>query len=432
MPINSHINNFHRRLFAVGLGAIALIATACEGVNSNSNNADDKTVTILGSITGDGQAIIEQVFEPFTEATGITVQYEGTDAFATVLPVRVDSGNAPDLALFPQPGLMADLAKEGALVPIDALLEDTSLSEVYSPEWLDLATVEDQVYGLWARADIKSLVWYRPDVFAEKGYTIPQSWAEMMALSDQIVADGGVPWCLGMESGSATGWVGTDWVEDILLRSAGPEVYDQWVNHDIPFNDPVVKEAFEQFGAIARNEEYVFGGTVGVLSIPFGDSPRPLFDTTPGCYMHRQTIFIASFFPEEVVPGEDVDVFLLPGINEAFGAPVLVAGTLFSAFHDDPETAALVEYLTTAQPHEIWVGLENYISPHKGVSPEAYSSDFMRFQAETLANAETVRFDGSDLMPGAVGTGTFWSGINDYVGGTDVDTVLDTIESSWP
>lgn len=412
--------------------AIALLLTGCGGGGSNSSAPDDKTVTILGSITGDGQEKLEQIFAPFTEKTGITVQYEGTDAFATVLPVRVDSGNAPDVALFPQPGLMADFAQNGDLVALDSLVTQTSLTDVYSDDWLNLATVNEQVYGLWARADIKSLVWYRPDVFEEKGYDIPTTWAELLALSDQIVADGGVPWCLGMESGSATGWVGTDWVEDIVLRSSGPEVYDQWVNHQIPFNAPEIKEAFETFGAIALNEDYVFGGTVGILSTPFGDSPRPLFDNPPGCYMHRQTNFIASFFPENIVPGEDVDIFLLPGINSEFGVPILAAGTLFSAFHDDPETAALMDYLATAQPHEIWVGLENYISPHQGVTGNAYSSDFMRLQADILSNAETIRFDASDLMPGSVGTGTFWSGISDYVGGKDLDTVLETIDSSWP
>lgn len=413
------------------LGAIALFLSSCGGPSSTSI-PDDKVVTILGSITGDGQGHLEQIFEPFTQKTGITVQYEGTDAFATVLPVRVDSGNPPDIALFPQPGLMADFAREGSLIALDPLITETPLSQVYSQDWLNLATLDNQVYGLWARADIKSLVWYRPDVFEQNGYTIPTTWAELIALSDQIVADGGVPWCIGLESGSATGWVGTDWVEDIVLRSAGPELYDQWVTHQIPFNHPAIKAAFEQFGAIALNEEYVLGGTVGILSTPFSDSPRPLFANPPGCYLHRQTNFISSFFPKGIEMGKDIDAFLLPGMNNEFGVPILVAGTLFSAFHDDPETIALLEYLATAQPHHIWVGLENYISPHLGVLPSAYGSDFMRLQANILANAETIRFDGSDLMPGSVGTGTFWTGMNDYIGGRDLDSVLATIEASWP
>lgn len=390
------------------------------------------TVTILGSITGDGQDTLEQVFTPFTEQTGIQVVYEGTDAFATILPVRVDGGNPPDLALFPQPGLMADLARAGQLIPLDTFLNNDSLNTAYTPDWLDLGRVDGQLYGLWARADLKSLVWYRPDAFAERGYSLPTTWDEMLALSDQIVADGGVPWCIGIESGAATGWVGTDWIEDILLRTAGPEVYEQWVSHTIPFNSPPVKRAFEQFGDIVLNPDYVLGGAVGVISTPFGDAPQPLFTDPPGCYLHRQTNFIATFFPEDVVVGEDVDIFLLPPIDEARGTPILVAGTAFAMLNDRPEVRELVEYLLTPEPHEIWVGLENYISPHQQVSLETYTDPLTRTQAEMLAEAETIRFDGSDQMPGAVGTGTFWTGVVDYVGGAELDEVLDRIDASWP
>ncbi|NET36199.1 MAG: carbohydrate ABC transporter substrate-binding protein, partial [Cyanothece sp. SIO1E1] len=180
------------------------------------------------------------------------------------------------------------------------------------------------------------------------------------------------------------------------------------------------------------NPDYVVGGTVGVISTPFGDSPAPLFDDPPGCYMHRQANFIASFFPEDVVLGEDLSIFPLPGINPEFGSPVLVAGDVFAMFNNTPEAQALIQYLATAQPHEIWAGLGGYISPHSQVSLDVYPDQITRRQAEILANAEVVRFDGSDLMPGAVGTGTFWTGITDYVGGSDVETVLSDIEASWP
>jgi len=390
------------------------------------------TVTILGSITGEGEETIRQVFAPFTEATGIQVQYEGTDAFATLLPVRVDGGNPPDLALFPQPGLMADLAQAGHLVPLDSFLEGDRLSNAYTEDWLELGTVDDQLYGLWTRADLKSLVWYRPDVFAEKGYEIPTTWDEMLALSDQMAAEGTTPWCIGIESGAATGWVGTDWIEDILLRTAGPEVYDQWVTHEIPFTDEAIANAFEKFGEIVLNPDYVFGGPVGVISTPFGDSPLPLFTDPPGCYLHRQTNFIATFFPDEVTVGDDVDVFLLPPIDPNFGTPILVAGATFGMLNDREEVQAVMEYLLTPEPHEIWVGLENYISPHQQVSLDAYADAFTRTQAELLAEANTIRFDASDLMPGAVGTGTFWTGVVDYVGGTDLESVLAEIEASWP
>jgi alpha-glucoside transport system substrate-binding protein len=298
--------------------------------------------------------------------------------------------------------------------------------------WLELGKVDGTLYGLWARADLKSLVWYRPDAFAEQGYTIPSTWEEMLALSDQIAADGTTPWCIGIESGASTGWVGTDWIEDIMLRTAGPDVYDQWVTHEIPFTAPEVANAFAQFGEIVLNPDYVFGGTVGVISTPFGDAPQPLFTDPPGSYLHRQTKFIASFFPDDVTVGEDVEVFLLPPIDPAYGTPILVAGTAFAMLNDREDVRAVMDYLLTPEPHEIWVGLENYISPHQQVSLDAYADSFTRTQAELLAEANTIRFDGSDLMPGAVGTGTFWTGVVDYVGGAELESVLADIEASWP
>ncbi|MEM8604196.1 MAG: ABC transporter substrate-binding protein [Cyanobacteria bacterium P01_H01_bin.121] len=392
----------------------------------------DRTVTVLGVVVGEQQEKLEAALRPFEAETGIDVVYEGTDAFATVLPVRVEAGEAPDIAMFPQPGLMADFVRTGQLKPIGEFLSAEDLAAVYADDWITLATVDDQIYGVWYRVSVKSLVWYSPTAFAAQGYEVPETWAELTALSDQIVADGGTPWCLGLESGDATGWVGTDWVEDILLRTAGPEVYDQWITHEIPFNAPPVATAFDRFGEVVLNPEYVVGGNIGAISTPFGDSPNGLFEEPPGCYLHRQANFIASFFPEDVELGEDVGIFALPSIDPEFGTPVLVSGDIFSMFNDTPEARALLEYLTTPAPHEIWAGLGGFISPHQDVALEVYPDPVSQQQAEILQAAEVIRFDGSDMMPGAVGTGTFWTGVVDFVSGEDPEDVLNRIEASWP
>lgn len=410
------------------LGVSLLGLTACNGGGSS----DKKTVKVLGVVVGDQQDKLEAALVPFEEKTGIEVEYEGTDAFATLLPVRVESGDAPDIAMFPQPGMMQDFAKSGQLIPVTAFMEPSALEAAYPEEWLKLATVEDKSYGVWLRASVKSLVWYNPEAFAAKGYKVPKTWSELIALSDKIVADGGTPWCLGMESGDATGWVGTDWIEDIMLRTAGPAVYDQWTSHEIPFTAPPVKTAFETFGEIVRNPKYISGGAVSVISTPFGDSPKGLFNDPPRCYLHKQANFISSFFPKEAVPGKNIDIFPFPEIDPKNGLPILVAGDLFGMFNDTPEARALIEYLATPEPHEIWAKSGGFISPHKAVPLEVYPDEVTRAQAEILANAETIRFDGSDLMPRAVGTDSFWSGVVDYVNGTAVDEVLSKIESSWP
>ncbi|NJK38767.1 MAG: carbohydrate ABC transporter substrate-binding protein [Oscillatoriales cyanobacterium RM1_1_9] len=390
------------------------------------------TVTILGAITGEQQQRLEAALAPFVEATGIEVIYQGTEAFTTLLPVRVESGHKPDVVMFPQPGLMADFARRGLLVPLDRFIDLSQLQQSYGSSWIDLGTVDQKVYGIWYRVSIKSLVWYSPKAFQAAGYQIPKTWDDLKALSNQIVADGNVPWCLGMESGDATGWVGTDWIEDILLRTAGPKVYDQWVKHQIPFDSAPVRSAFKQFGQIALDPKLVVGGTIGVLNTPFSDSPNGLFTDPPGCYLHRQASFISNFFPQGVVLGKDVDVFLLPPIRPEFGTPILIGGDMIAMFNDTPAARKLVQYMTTVTPHEIWASLGGYLSPNTQVDLSAYPDPVSRKQAEILRNADVIRFDGSDMMPGTVGTESFWLGIINYMEGGDLNTILQDIDQSWP
>jgi len=386
-------------------------------------------VSVLGVWGGDERAAFEDVVAPFTKDTGITMQFEGTRDLAAVLTTRVEAGNPPDVAILPNPGQMVEFAKEGKLVDLSTFMDMDQLKKDYASSWLDLASYNGTLYGIFYKAAIKSLVWYSPAAFEAKGYTVPTTWDELIALSDKIVADGGVPWCLGVECGAASGWVATDWIEDIMLRTAGGEVYDQWVNHDIPWTDPAVKKAWEYFGQIARNEKYVYGGTTGVLSINFGDSPAPLFDDPPGCYMHRQASFITGFFPEGVTE-EDYAFFPFPQIDPAYGVPALGAADLLVMFKDTPQSRAFIKYLATPEAQEIWAAKGGFLSPNKRVSPDVYPDATTKAMAEALTAAELFRFDGSDLMPAAVGAGSFWTGTLDYVGGEDLDTVLANIEAS--
>ncbi len=415
------------------LAVVATCSTLLVGcTNGRQPENQQPQVSILGVVTGEQEEKLRQALQPFEEQTGIQVKYEGTDAFATLLPARVDSGDAPDIAMFPQPGLMRNFAKNDKLVPLNQFMDQQKLTQAYPEQWLNLGEVNGQTYGLWYRASVKSLVWYNPEEFQAAGYEIPQTWNEMIQLSERMVQDGNTPWCMGMESGKSTGWVGTDWIEDIMLRTAGPEIYDQWVNHEIPFTHNAVQNAFERYGNIVRNDDYVVGGSTGVLTTPFGDSPKGLLSDPPECYMHRQANFIASFFSDDVKLGEDLQVFPLPPIDQQYGTPILAAGDAFAMFNDTPEARKLMQYLATAQPHEIWAGLGGYISPHKQVPLDAYPNELTKKEARILQNADVFRFDASDMMPSEVGTGTFWSGVVDYINGKDVETVLQNIESSWP
>ncbi len=387
-------------------------------------------VTVFGVWSGDELDNFKEVVYPFTEETGIGMAFEGTRDLAAVLTTRTEAGNPPDLAILPNPGQLVELAAAGHLVDLTTFVDMAQLQSDYAQVWLDLASYEGTLYGIFYKAADKSLVWYNPGAFDAAGYEVPTTWGELIALSDQIVADGGVPWCAGFESEAASGWPATDWIEDIMLRTAGPDVYDQWVNHEIPWTDPAIKTAWETFGEIATNEDYLYGGTTGALTINFGDSPAPLFDDPPGCYMHRQASFITGFFPEGVEAGVDYDFFPFPEIDPAYGTPALGAADVIVMLNDTPDARALMQYLVTGEAQEIWAGLGGFLSPSKSVDLDVYPDDMTRKIAEALVGAEVFRFDASDLMPAAVGAGSFWTGTLDYVGGEDVDSVLETIEAS--
>jgi alpha-glucoside transport system substrate-binding protein len=255
---------------------------------------------------------------------------------------------------------------------------------------------------------------------------------ELIALSEQIIADGETPWCIGLGSGAATGWVATDWVEDIMLRTQTPETYDMWVSNEIPFNDPKVVEAIETFGMFAKNDDMVAGGSGAVGTTDFRDSPGGMFSSPAQCYMHRQASFAPAFFPEGTELGTDADFFYFPSFaGKDLGNPVLGGGTLLAVTDANDATMEFMKFLQTPIAHEIMMAQTGFLTPHTGVNLATYMDDTLRGQGEILQNATTFRFDASDLMPGAIGAGTFWTGMVDFVGGASAQDVADAIQTSW-
>ncbi len=396
------------------------------------------TVSMAGPFTDEDAVKFNNSMQDFTTKTGITVAYEGSKEFEASIAIRVDGGDAPDVADFPQPGLLANFVKDGKVIDLGTFLDSAKLAQNYNQSWIDMSMMDSPsgkiMAGVWQRVNGKSLVWYPKAKFDAAGYKIPTTWDEMLALSDQIVADGDTPWCIGIESGAATGWPATDWVEEIMLRTTSLENYDKWVKGELKFDSPEVKHAMEVLGNLWFNDKYVYGGRAAITTTFFGDSPLPMFDQPePKCWMHKQGNFITSFFPAGVVAGTDYDFFYFPPIDSAYGKPVLVAGDIMAAFHDRPEVRALMEYFTTGASVEGWVKAGGAISPHKDSSLDWYTNAVDRGVAEIILNASSVRFDGSDLMPGAVGSGSFWKSMTDYVSGTvDLDTAMKEIDASWP
>lgn len=404
-----------------------------------ANNLDGQEISIFGPWRGEDQALVESVLAYFTAASGVKVNYSSSENFEQQIVIDAEAGSPPDVAVLPQPGLIADLASKGFIMPLGAETE-AWLKDNYAAgeSWVSLGTYKGAdgnaaLYAFPYKIDLKSLVWYSPETFADAGYEVPQTMEDLKALTDKIVADGGTPWCIGLGSGGATGWPATDWVEDLMLRTQSPETYDKWVKHEIAFNDPAVVATIDEFGAFAKNDAYVAGGAAAVASTDFRDSPKGLFSSPPQCYMHRQASFIPSFFPEGTKLGEDADFFYFPAYaGKDLGKPVLGAGTLAFIMKDSEGSRAFIEFLKTPIAHELWMAQAGFLTPFKGANTATYANDALKKQGEILLGATTFRFDASDLMPGAVGAGSFWTGMVDYVGGKSAQEVADAIEASWP
>ena len=399
---------------------------------------DGEQVTVFGPWLGPDQVNVENVLAYFSAATGADVRYTGSDSFEQQIMIDAEAGSAPNVAVFPQPGLAAGMAKRGFLTPLgDATGDWVKENYAAGQSWVDLGTYanadgKDELFGFFYKVDLKSLVWYSPENFEDAGYDIPATMEDLKALTDQIVADGGTPWCIGLGSGGATGWPATDWVEDMMLRTQPADVYDKWVTNEIGFDDARVIAAIEEFGAFARNDKYVAGGAGVVASTDFRDSPKGLFSSPPQCYMHRQASFIPAFFPEGTEIGEDANFFYFPAYaSKDLGAPVLGAGTVWGITKDSAGSKALIEFLKSPIAHEIWMAQKGFLTPHKGVNVALYADDSLRGMGDILLNATTFRFDGSDLMPGGVGAGSFWTGMVDYAGGKDAGEVAKAIQDSW-
>lgn len=269
---------------------------------------DGTTVSIYTPITDVEADAYEASWDEFESCTGITIAYEGTDQFEEQLRVRAQGGNPPDIAFMPQPGLIAEMVEGGFAVPAPEQVA-TLAGQNWAAGWTDYSTVDGTFYGAPMSANMKSLVWYSPTFFNDNGYQIPETFQDLITLSDTIAGTGIKPWCAGIGSDAATGWPATDWVEDVFLRLHGPEAYQQWIDHEIPFNDPMVVEAFDTVGQILKNPDYVNGGLGDVSSIAttsFEDAGLPILDDE--CAMHRQASFYGAQWGDATV-AEDGDVF---------------------------------------------------------------------------------------------------------------------------
>lgn len=431
--------------------ALALATTGClqdpsggggtgpggSGVADNSEEDGDGAVTILGAFGGPEEAAFLEAIKDFESESGIDIQYVPDQDFTTNIKIQVNGGNAPDIGLFPQPGGMLELAADGAIQPIDTFLDFDTLDRTLIPGMLNYARQNGRYYGAPMRFAHKSLVWYNKPFYDQGGREPqPATIQELTAIADEIKADGTAPWCIAWGSDQATGWVGTDWIEEYMVRLHGPDIYADWIAHRIPFNDPKVIQAFDEFGKLIKGPGNVFGNARSIISTGFGDAMAPSFRNPPQCVLHHQGNFAASFYPPAVIEDLDnqVGVMLFPPFEGGYeGQPIVGGADMAALFNgDDEEAIEVMRFLTSDQFGGPWAAAGGWLSPHTTFDASNYPDETTRQIAELASQGDVFVFDASDVMPKEVGSGTFWTGMVEWLDGGSSQDVATEIEESWP
>jgi len=419
-----------------GATAAPTLTGACAQYQAYAGHSGT-TVTMFASIISPESDSLEKSWSQFEQCTGIKISYEGSNDFESQLAVRVAGGNAPDLAIIPQPGLLAQMVKTHKVVKPPA--QTVSNENNWAPIWKQYATVNGTFYAAPMSANMKSLVWYSPKAFAAAGYQVPTTWDGLMSLSAKIAASGkGKPWCGGIGSGTATGWPATDWLEEVVLRQDGGTTYDNWVNHTVKFSDPQIQTAMQTVAGWMQNPAWVNGGFGNVKTIAtttFQDAGKPIL--TGKCWLLQQASFYEAQWPTGTKVAQDGDVFAfyLPPISSSVQTPVEGGGEFATAFSSRPEVQAVQNYVSTAAWADSRIKVApGWVSANQAVDKSLYTDPIDQLSAKYLTDPNsTFRFDASDLMPAAVGSGEEWKAFTAWFGqGWSVPQVAQDIDAAWP
>ena len=394
-----------------------------------------KTVNVLGAFGGGEAKTFQAVIDAFeAKNPGIKVNYSTSPDFNTILNVRVQSGDYPDIAALPQPGVVRDYAQQGVLAPVSAATLNL-IQKNYSSAWAQLGKGSDgKVYGVFHRVNVKGLVFYNKPAFEAAGYKVPKTWVELNALTKEMEASKAAPWCVGMESGGATGWVATDWLENIMLRTQPTAVYDQWITGKVNFDSEQVRNAFKIVDGIWNNPKAVYGGRQAIAATSFLDSAKGLFSNPTQCWLHMQGSFATAFMQEAIQKNLDanVGVFVLPMINTKLPQTLEVGGDQFVMFKgkNRPEVQKFMSFLATGASADPGIKQGGGLFPHKDQNVDLYPTKLEGNFAKIILSAKAARFDASDAMPSAVNQ-AFWKGTTDWVTGTSLDQVLKDIDAAY-
>jgi alpha-glucoside transport system substrate-binding protein len=423
------------------LGAVAVLTAGCLSEGGGGGGGNDNTsnsIEVMYAFTGGQEEGFKAEVDAWAAENDIEVEYSQTGNFNQLINTRVQGNDAPDVALFPQPGIMTDMAERDLLADLSDIVEQDDLDNMIQGV-LEVGQVEGAQFAVPMSINVKSIVFYPKAAAAAAGLTTPPAtFDELVALTEGIAATGVTPWCFGIESEAATGWPATDWVENLILIQQGADFYNEWVAHEVPFDAPEVQQALETMETLLLAEGRTNGGRQSIASNNFGTAANPMFDNPPGCFMYRQGNFVAQegTFPDEVIADIDnvVGVFPMPG-ESAEDRPVLGGGDLAGIFSKDNEAAQeLVKFLASPEFGTTEYGASgNWISPRTDFDVELYPSETWKTIAKIAYESTDFVFDGSDQMPGEVGSGSFWREMVAWIsGGQEIPATLENIESSWP
>ena len=426
---------FTKMAAAVAVGTLGLSLAACGG-GSGGGSSDGK-VTVWSSTDPAVFAGLKKNLEAKAKKAGIEVDVQKVDNINQLIMTKVQAGDAPDIAMIPQPGVVGDLVKRNAAKPLDDVVDMSSLKSDMTPGTLEAGTFNDKLYGLLVSMNVKSLVFYPKQAWDKAGYQAPETIGDLEKLTDQIKSDGTTPWCFAIGSEGATGWPATDWIEDLVARYAGVDGYNDWVQHKLNFDSPEVKQAAEEMQKLVLTDGNVAGGVKSVASTAFGDADNPMWDKPPGCYMLKQGNFIVSkdFMPADVVSNVDqnIGVFGFPPLEAGGENPTVGGGDLATLLSDNENAKKVMKMLADPTIGDDAAPSSSFISPFKTFDKSLYPNDLTRQIADVAYNSTNFLFDGSDQMPGAVGAGSFWKDMTSWISGQeDLDTALKNIDSSWP
>jgi alpha-glucoside transport system substrate-binding protein len=424
---------FMRRAMAAGLSASAAATLLAACGTTSSGTSTPKSIDLLTTWGGAELDSFNAVVAPFTSQTGIKINAETTKDVNAELTTRLAGNHPPDVAILPNPGKMQQLAQQHKLIALDKYISMSTVQNDYSSAWVNLGSYNGHLYAIFYKAANKGTIWYDPAQFQSGGYQVPQTWTDLIALSDQIAGSGKYPWSMGVESGSASGWPAADWIAQIYLSNSGPDMYDKWVAHQIPWTDPSIKSAFQMFGQIVNGHHYINGAPQSIVATNYTPSTYPPYDSPPKAYMvylgdFAETFITAQF--KSAKAGTDFNFFPFPTINSQYPNSVTGGADLVTAMNDNGAVKQLVQYLETAAAQEIWVKRGGFTSPNKGVSLDAYPDAVAKASAQQLTSAQNYRFGADDLMPSQV-EDAFWKAMVSYIQNPgSLDSILSDMEST--